>query len=535
MSPDELRESALRSAREGSGDCGLAAARELRDWDLCMSIINRWMVVLRFHGHYDLALAVLHEAPRTASDRYASTRLHRGFDDGTIDEVAPDPSLAVPPPVVDIATPGRASAHLAESLAAFATLRWVGRTREAADIVEGWHPYAETYRRGRAARGHDVTPFWYLQAGITHETVDQREAARQSYTDAWRMRDHDETGVVAFDAPAKLAAHATVRGHDRDARRWLDRMVGGASQEGGLPEFLSRSVATARLGLAVDGLELDEAAQHAGAWDDGSFRDELWPYGLWARCRHLLTLGEPLEALTEYDEAVARPVNVCGDVGLQRLVPPLVGADVLLALGWLSPARILIQGLPASDPRVAVVAARLHLIAGDAERARRIAEPLTAAVTDLPRARRELRLIAIAAAHALGDESGLAQQAVAAHAEARREGDLRVFLTVPGEVLDAAAAAVPELSDVVAQLAAIGLKPIYPARATLVELTERELVVLRALAHHARIGDVADHLVVSPNTVKSQLQSLYKKFGVSERDALLAEGIRGGYLSPARR
>lgn len=52
-------------------------------------------------------------------------------------------------------------------------------------------------------------------------------------------------------------------------------------------------------------------------------------------------------------------------------------------------------------------------------------------------------------------------------------------------------------------------------------LTTRELVVLEALQHYRSTADIAAHMSVSPNTVKTHLRNLYKKLGVHSRtDAL---------------
>lgn len=63
-----------------------------------------------------------------------------------------------------------------------------------------------------------------------------------------------------------------------------------------------------------------------------------------------------------------------------------------------------------------------------------------------------------------------------------------------------------------------------------VELTRRERVVLAKLAEHDRVRDIAESLVVSPHTVKSQLQSIYRKLGVSSRGAALAVARELGLL-----
>lgn len=62
------------------------------------------------------------------------------------------------------------------------------------------------------------------------------------------------------------------------------------------------------------------------------------------------------------------------------------------------------------------------------------------------------------------------------------------------------------------------------------ELTPRELEVLRLVAKGLTAPQVAKRLYVESSTVKSHLQNLYEKLGVSERAAAVAEGMRRGLL-----
>jgi LuxR family maltose regulon positive regulatory protein len=66
-----------------------------------------------------------------------------------------------------------------------------------------------------------------------------------------------------------------------------------------------------------------------------------------------------------------------------------------------------------------------------------------------------------------------------------------------------------------------------------VVLTPRESVVLGALAEHDSIREVAQALVVSPHTIKSQLQGVYRKLGVSSRHAALAVAQELGMIDDA--
>ncbi len=60
-----------------------------------------------------------------------------------------------------------------------------------------------------------------------------------------------------------------------------------------------------------------------------------------------------------------------------------------------------------------------------------------------------------------------------------------------------------------------------PARAAGPRLTRRELEVLREVRRGANIAELAARFVVSHNTAKTHLHSLYRKFQVSDRAQLL--------------
>jgi two-component system nitrate/nitrite response regulator NarL len=57
---------------------------------------------------------------------------------------------------------------------------------------------------------------------------------------------------------------------------------------------------------------------------------------------------------------------------------------------------------------------------------------------------------------------------------------------------------------------------------------EREIVELTADGHS--VADIADRLYLSPATVKTHLQRVYQKLGVSDRAAAVAEAMRRGLV-----
>jgi two-component system, NarL family, nitrate/nitrite response regulator NarL len=61
-------------------------------------------------------------------------------------------------------------------------------------------------------------------------------------------------------------------------------------------------------------------------------------------------------------------------------------------------------------------------------------------------------------------------------------------------------------------------------------LTPREREVLKLVAEGKSAPEIGQRIHLSPATVKSHLQAIYEKLGVSERAAAVAEGMRRGLL-----
>jgi two-component system nitrate/nitrite response regulator NarL len=61
-------------------------------------------------------------------------------------------------------------------------------------------------------------------------------------------------------------------------------------------------------------------------------------------------------------------------------------------------------------------------------------------------------------------------------------------------------------------------------------LTSREQQILALIADGHSAPEIAERLVLSPATVRTHLQNLYEKLGVSDRAAAVAEAMRRGVL-----
>ena len=61
-------------------------------------------------------------------------------------------------------------------------------------------------------------------------------------------------------------------------------------------------------------------------------------------------------------------------------------------------------------------------------------------------------------------------------------------------------------------------------------LTSREREILRLLARGTSRTEIAEELFISINTLKTHLKAIYKKMGVSNRDAALLRAKSEGWL-----
>jgi DNA-binding NarL/FixJ family response regulator len=68
------------------------------------------------------------------------------------------------------------------------------------------------------------------------------------------------------------------------------------------------------------------------------------------------------------------------------------------------------------------------------------------------------------------------------------------------------------------------------ARTNLPRLTLREIQVLELLATGSRNKEIAATLGISPDTASAHIKSIFSKFGVHDRTAALAEGVKRGII-----
>jgi LuxR family maltose regulon positive regulatory protein len=506
----------------------LAHAVDAHDWALVMSIVDSsWRTLLPEHP--EALSAALTSAP--AAVLSSSTRAIAARD---ILLHAPDDLLlsAISPPSSNenlSATSTDAMAAVDASLAMMIALRRRGQFVHAQEVAHRLGSITRFARASQATSMSELLPSVSLQIGVSRLLAGDAAGAVKPLRSAWENASDHRTARVERDSAGKLALLHAINGDMRQATRWLSRYNAAEYPTGQSRHTIAT---TGKIAEALIALERHNAAHVDAAVDilsDAEDGDEFWAYLEYARAQCSLEVGDPSDMLAHVD--LERRAHGHWLTPESAAAPMLaaVEADLLMATGRGNQASAILEAVGADRGLLRVSRARLALLAGDAERALYLSSDgkwLRAAPT---RARIEMLLISAMAAERVGqsrDADRLLQRAVgsAAHAALRRP-----FSTVPRTELLALAARLPQDSADLRASLDLG-RELFPEQIRIVALSEREHLVLEKVVVGLTIQQTATALFVSANTVKSQLQSLYRKLGVNTRPDAIARALQWGLL-----
>jgi LuxR family maltose regulon positive regulatory protein len=292
------------------------------------------------------------------------------------------------------------------------------------------------------------------------------------------------------------------------------------------------------LGLVGEAFARLDAHDFAGALD--LVRDsesyiqtaEFWPFVTAVSVAARFGLGQGLaeaeRVATELAESPPPP-GVGDNVGTEYLCGWL--AQVWTTAGDVERAGRILDDQAAESPHLAFARVRLLLAAGEDRRALEVAIGLLDIPGHTLRSRAALQTVAaVAAARAGETELAISWLNGAAVTYETYGPRLHVAMLAPSdrralrELVRHESRSLEGYLDVAD---APSDDSIVPAA-----LTPRELVVLAALAEHGSTSAIAESLVVSRHTVKSQLQSVYRKLGVSSRASAIRVALDLGLLPP---
>lgn len=379
---------------------------------------------------------------------------------------------------------------------------------------------------GRIADAVDV-----LELGMTLRVADVVMILEDG--DALRMP-NDDGGW--YHCAATLAGVHALHGRIADACRILHEIDDADPPPAWRYDLFGILEQLARALVAVAALDLDEARQRTDSIAHHLGTAELWTFIVCVQSEIDVRAGRRAEALLAITHALGRGVNsAASDYGASRVT--IAHALALLALGDQIGARRTLADLPGASPPRNTVDGFIALLAGDDARAFAAAgasSPRPDGDTDLHRHCLGLITSAVAAAR-LGKPEAAARGmslAVALMREQHTDAPLALFdkdliLAVRGfcepadvEFLDRYLARAAETCP-------------FPALPPPVSLTSRELAVMRELRETSSTVAIAEALFVSPNTVKVQRRSAYRKLGAATREQALLRAAELGLLDDA--
>lgn len=320
------------------------------------------------------------------------------------------------------------------------------------------------------------------------------------------------TGTQAYlgDLPAARAARAQIDPH-------------GWPLEAELSYLNAMTVVGEGL-LDVDALDFQAGLERIATAESFTDTTEFWSFFTLVALHAQIALGEGLAAARHLEARLSVPLPPHG-MGDNTSTSSLLAMQ---AIAWLAGGRAAKAEriLAAAPPRAAefVPARLLHLtLTGRSAVAMDRLHQWLALPRHTIRTRATSLALGAAAALRCGQERtalSLVRRAQHLHTPHGVHAHL-VFLSVPDRH------GLAELADragdtaTAAYLGAVAVD-VMPSAARRVTLTEQERVVLAELANTHSRAQIAALLMVSPNTVKSQLASIYRKLGVSDRAAALA-------------
>ncbi|QDZ14576.1 NACHT domain-containing protein [Humibacter ginsenosidimutans] len=280
----------------------------------------------------------------------------------------------------------------------------------------------------------------------------------------------------------------------------------------------------------LDSMDFAAAAETLRQADSYTPTSEFWPFftAISVSARHGLGQAQAEAARVTRELSDPTPPGIGDSVATEHLYATL--ARAWLAAGDRATADRLLREQPEDSPYLAGARIAALLAAGDDRGAFALAEQSIGLRSHTLRTRADVGTTGAVAALRIGRDdlawSWLNGASVTWESYGPR---MHVALLPPRdrELLreferERHSASIQSYLDIAA--------PTGQAGTVAVPLTSREHVVLNALAEHGSIKEAAAALVVSPHTVKTQSQSLYRKLGVSSRQAALAVARELGLL-----
>lgn len=352
----------------------------------------------------------------------------------------------------------------------------------------------------------------YLQAGLTALL-----AGDMVRSEAWHSRvanspvDRDLPFMVR-DALSKLALTYLLWSEPDLARRALAGLAEYPPTTSWVEHWLSAAIELSDLALNQPDELSTRVADPNFDWQGAG---EIWAVVVWLVLRHLLATGRSVEALRIIDRVEVLGLPASGGDGIPGSVLGLWRANVLIANGEYAGAA---EALKTADLRLLEVQlawARIEYLTGKTKQALGRLVGLPTAVCYFGQTRLEHALLVAACYLKLGDTEQAKQTMTNAIRPDTTATQLALALP-PASVLTYAQhnwVSEPGLNSIDWTACSFSVAEYDHT----VNLSSREVEVLRLLVTELSREDIAAKLHVSENTLKSHLRSIYRKLRVRTR------------------
>ncbi|GAA3634509.1 hypothetical protein GCM10022200_17190 [Microbacterium awajiense] len=437
--------------------------------------------------------------------------------------MAGSPAASAADPAGDVDDAGRLRALVSRMVA----LRRSGDVATAAGVADRLVELLTDLRVPSLSDATGPLPFYFAQVAVTRLLAGDVLAAIRAATTARQMADADASSPVRRFAFALLALAHALRGGLAEARAALDAAAGSPPGSRWFASWCAALESVARAIVAVDALDPAAGAVVAAAYDE-RLPSEIVAVAALAGSRHAVVRGVPAEALDVLDRLV--PPRMASS-GLAADIRSAGAIEAHVAMGDLAAARsVVVAGSPGPMTSLALLRLRIHT--GDGVGALAAASRLSRSTALSPAQREELQLarayisVQLTGGVDAAEANGIARLAAATTRRRQLSSNLSpcVIEAVAVHLDSDRRAALLRCLDPVPDVSDIPAAP---------RLSPGEVRVLAVLVHRASTTEIADALFVSPNTVKTQLRSLYRKLGVHSRTQAIGAAVRWGLVDPA--
>ena len=381
-----------------------------------------------------------------------------------------------------------------------------------------------TSERGAVPR---LVPTILTQAGLTYLSAGKLTLAIGMFDEAWKAGETVDSTRTRYHAASSAAlAHALLG--DIPTAHWnvvrADGLRLGEAIEGtylGVNNLLARAHIALASFDAETAIDLIERAEVHGE------ATESWPLVLALRAASLIQIGDVHAAVEQYERVAAlessRPS--VGDAVLASTLAERATALMRLSHGGRANRLIMANDLP-SHPGMEAVRLRMALVAGDLEVVLLGTEPWIWRKDLGPWRRAEMLLLKAAASSRLGETASASEHFEQIRALITRYRLPRVLATIPREDFEA----LQQQASIDGWVVDVRDPMPIPRALKLPQLTKRETLVLEHLSVTPHMGEIADRLFVSPNTVKTQVASVYRKLDANSRQQALTAAREMGLI-----